>query len=242
MLALFRDLFSPPRHLILFVIAAWIGLSLAEKRAERHGVSKNDLNSLTFYGLIAFIIGGRLSFALQNIPAFAKSPLGIFSINPDLFEPFGAVSVAFITLLIFGQRHHLSIWSSFDALTLFFVILTAGIGLSHLAAGTAFGNPTNLPWGINLWNATRHPTQIYEMLASLFIFALLWFKRPTRQAGIDFLTFASLLSISHLFLSAFRADSTIILNGYREEQVVSWLVLATCFVLIEIRFKQSKKG
>jgi phosphatidylglycerol---prolipoprotein diacylglyceryl transferase len=242
MLTLFRNLFSPPRHLILVIIAAWIGLSLAEKRAERYGVSKNDVNILAFYGLIAFIIGGRLSFALQNIPAFAKGPLGIFSVNPDLFDPFGAVAVAFITLLIFGQRHNLSIWSSFDALTPFFVVLTAGIGLSHLAAGTAFGNPTKLPWGINLWNATRHPTQIYEILASLFIFALLWFRRPTRQPGIDFLTFASLFSISQLFLSAFRANSTLILNGYREERVISWIVLAISFVSIEIRFKESKKG
>jgi prolipoprotein diacylglyceryltransferase len=77
MLTIFRNLFSPPRHMILLFAAAWIGLSLAEKRAERHGVSKDNLNNITFYALVALVIGGRISFILQNIPDFIKSPLGI---------------------------------------------------------------------------------------------------------------------------------------------------------------------
>ena len=83
MLTLFRNLFAPPRHLILLVIAAWIGLILAEKRSERHGISKSDLSNIAFYGVIAFLLGGRITFALQNIPAFANSPLDVFSMNPD---------------------------------------------------------------------------------------------------------------------------------------------------------------
>ena len=34
MLTLFRNLFSPPRHMILLFIAAWIGLTFAEKRSR----------------------------------------------------------------------------------------------------------------------------------------------------------------------------------------------------------------
>ena len=51
MIELFRNLFSPPRHMILLVAAAWFGLSFAEKRAERHGIQKDDLNNVIFYGL-----------------------------------------------------------------------------------------------------------------------------------------------------------------------------------------------
>lgn len=162
--------------MILLIIAAWIGLNFAEKRAERHGISKEDLNNVTFYGLIAFIIGGRISFVLQNTPAFLKNLIGIISINPDIFDPFGAAAVAFIVAFIYGQRRKLLFWHTLDALTPFFAIIFIGLGLSHLAAGTAFGKETDLPWGINLWNATRHPTQIYETLASLLTFGLLWFK------------------------------------------------------------------
>lgn len=223
--------------MILPVAAAWIGLNLAEKRAERHGISKDDLNNITFYALIAFVIGGRISFVLQNMPAFIKSPLGIISINPDIFDPLGAAAVAFIFAIIYGQRRSLLFWNTLDALTPFFAVLSIGLGLSHLAAGTAFGKETNLPWAINLWNATRHPTQIYETLASLLIFGLVWFQKQNPRPGILFLAYAALTAASQLFLQAFRGDSILIFNSLRQEQVIAWAALAACFVLFELRFK-----
>jgi phosphatidylglycerol:prolipoprotein diacylglycerol transferase len=238
MLTLFRNLFSPPRHMILLLLATWIGLTLAEKRTERHGVSKDDLNNITYYALIAFIIGGRLSFVLQNMPAFIKSPLGIISINPDIFDPLGALAVAFITAFIYGQRRGLFFWNTLDALTPYFAILSIGIGLSHLAAGTAFGKETNRAWGIDLWNATRHPTQIYETLASLLIFGLVWFQKQNPRPGILFLTYAALTSASALFIQAFRGDSTLIFNGLRQEQIIAWAALAVIFILFEYRLRE----
>lgn len=226
--------------MILLVAAAWIGLTLAEKRAERHGISKDELNNITFYGLLAFVIGGRLSFVLQNISIFLRSPSGIISINPDIFDPIGAAVVAFIVALIYGQRRDLSLWHTLDALTPFFSILTIGIGLSHLAAGTAFGKETNLSWGIDLWNATRHPTQIYETLASLLIFGLLWFQKQSPRPGILFLTFAALTAASHLFITAFRGDNAFIFNSLNQNQVIAWIILATSFIALEFRFKQTK--
>ncbi|MEW6406730.1 MAG: prolipoprotein diacylglyceryl transferase family protein [Chloroflexota bacterium] len=242
MLTLFRNLFAPPRHMILLVIAAWIGLTLSEKRADRHGASKEDLNNITFYGLIAFILGGRVSFILQNISAFTKSPLGIFSINPDLFDPFGAGVVAVIAALVYGQRRKLALWSTLDALTPFFAILAVGLGLSHLAAGTAFGTPTDLPWAIDLWNAERHPTQVYEILASLLTFILLWLKKMDSRPGILFLTFAALTAGWNLLIQAFRGDSTLILSGLRQGQVIAWILLLVSFVLIEIRLAQENSS
>ena len=238
MLTTFRDLFSPPRHMILLVAAAWLGLTLTEKRAERHGISKENINNIIFYGLLAFVIGGRLSFILQNTIAFIKSPLGIISVNPDMFDPAGGTAVAFLVALIYGQRSGLLFWDTLDALTPFFAILSIGMGLGHLAAGKAFGKETDLAWGINLWNATRHPTQLYETFASLLIFILLWFKRHDPRPGILFLTFAALTAGSQLFIQAFRGDSILILNGIKQEQVVALAALTGIFILLEYRIKE----
>ncbi len=240
MLTIFRDLFSPPRHMILLVVSAWIGLTLAEKRSERHGISKENINNVIFYGLIAFIIGGRISFVLQNISAFTKSPLNIFSVNPDLFDNVGAIAAASIAVLVFVQKNRLSFWSTLDALTPFFSTLAIGLGLSHLAAGTAFGLPTKLPWSIDLWNASRHPSQIYEILASILIFSLLWFKKHDPRPGILFLTYSTLTAGFQIFLVAFRADQTLILNGIRQGQIFAIAILLTSFILIEVRLFQLK--
>jgi phosphatidylglycerol---prolipoprotein diacylglyceryl transferase len=240
MLEIFQTLFSPPRHMILLVIAAWLGLTFSEKRAEQHGITKDDLNNVSFYGLLAFVIGGRITYALQNLPAFTKSPLGIFSINPDLFDPLGGLAIAFISALIYGQRKQIRFWDMLDALTPFFAVLTIGSGLSHLAAGTAYGKPTDLPWGMDLWNEVRHPTQIYEIIVSLLVLGLLWRIKQMPRSGILFLTFSALTAFFQLLILAFRGDSTLILNGLRQEQVIAWVVLAASFVLIEARFAAPK--
>jgi len=238
MITIFRNIFSPPRHIILLVIAVWVGLNLAEKHSERHGVSKDQINNLTFISLVAFIIGGRIFYLLQNIPAFIKSPLDIISINPDIFDPLGGIAVTLIVAFVYCQRQNISLWASLDSLTPLFAILALGLGLSHLAAGTAFGKETEVAWGINLWNATRHPTQIYEILASILIFCLLWFKKFDPRPGILFLTFAALTAGAQLFIQAFRGESTFILGGLRQGQVIAWICLIFIFFLLELRLKK----
>ena len=235
MLDLFRTLFAPPRHFILIVAALWIGLALAEKRAEGHGISRDALNNLTFYGILAYVIGGRVLYVLANLSAFAPSPLSLFSPNPDLFAPTGALIAALLVGLIYGKRQNLPFWEILDALTPIFAVLAIGLSLAHLAAGTAYGSPTDLPWGINLWNATRHPTQIYELIASLIIFGLLSFRKSASLPGIHFLDFTALTAGAHLFIEAFRGDSELVLGGFRLTQILAWSVLAVALFLSERR-------
>ena len=241
MLTGFRNIFSPPRHLMLMVIAIWVGLSLAEKRADRHGIGKDELSSLTFYSVIAFLFGGRISFVLQNVPAFSQSPLDMISINPELFDLLGAAIVALLAAFIYAQGHGLFRWSTLDALTPIFATAAIGLGLSHIAAGTAFGLPTNLPWAIDLWSDNRHPTQIYETLGAMLTFALLWFRRRRPHAGGEFLLFMEITAGYQLFIGAFRADSRLLLNAYKADQVIAWSMLALGFALSELAGRRSKK-
>ncbi len=162
MLTLFRNLFSPPRDLILVVVAIWVGLYLAEKRSARHGVNNDDLNNIVFFPLIGFLLGGRLLFAFENLSAFTRSPQSLISLNLDLFDSLGGLAVAIIVALVYGQRRKLAWWPTLDALTPVFAVFAVGLGLAHLASGSAFGKETTLPWGMKLWGAVRHPSQVYE--------------------------------------------------------------------------------
>lgn len=233
MIDLFRSYFAPPRDLILLLAALWIGLALAEKRAGRHGVPTEALNNIVYYSLFGYILGGRLLYALENFPVFAQSPLSLISINLDLFDPVAGFIVAVMVGSVYGSRQKLPLWSTLDSLTPLAALLGVGLALSHLAAGTAFGSPTELPWGIELWNATRHPTQVYELAAALLIFAVIWFRRESRSAGSDFLSFVALTATARLFLEAFRGDSTLVFGGFRLDQILSWFVLLLALSLYE---------
>lgn len=233
MISLFRSLFAPPRHLILVLAALWIGLALLEKRAGRHGISRDALSNLVYYSILSYIVGGRLLFVLANLSAFADSPLSIFSLNIDLFDPLGALLTAVLVGLIYGQRLKLPLWRTLDALTPLFATLAIGLSLSHLAAGTAFGSPTALAWGMDLWNAKRHPTQIYELIAALLIFAVIWFGKKGSPSGSVFLIFTALTAAARLFLETFRGDSTLVFGGLRLAQIIAWIILALVFLASE---------
>lgn len=237
MLETLQDFFAPPRHMLFLVLAAWLGLTLSERRTERHGISKDDLNNIIFYSLIAFVIGGRLMFILQNLAVFAKKPLDVISINPDLFDPFGALAFAFIVAVVFGQRKQLGLWSSLDALTPFFAVLAIGLGLSHLAEGTIHGTPTSAPWGIVFQGDARHPVSLYEVLASFLALGLVWRFGGRLPPGVTFLSFASFTAASQLLLQGFSTNTAILLGQYRGEQVLAWSALFFCFILLEGRLR-----
>ena len=104
MIESFRSLFAPPRDLILLGAALWIGLALAEKRSERHSVSKEALNNIPFYSILGFIIGGRSLFALANVSSFVESPLSLFSINIDLFDSMGGMLTAILVGFAYARK------------------------------------------------------------------------------------------------------------------------------------------
>ena len=135
MIEAFRFLFAPPRHLILLLVALWLGLYLSEKRVGRHRISKEALNNMIYYSILGYVIGGRVLFALANVSAFAQSPFSIFSINMDLFDPVGAFVTGLLVGFVYGQRHELPLWPTLDDLTPLFAALGIGLSLSHLAAG-----------------------------------------------------------------------------------------------------------
>lgn len=243
MLATFQNIFAEPRHMILLIAAAWLGLTLSERRTENFRVTKDDLNNIIFYMLTAFVVGGRVLYVFQNIGAFAKSPVSIISINPNLFDPLGGLAAGLITMFVYNQMKEIPIWNALDSLTPFFAVIAIGVGLSHLASGDAFGIPTDLPWGVKLWNAYRHPTQIYETLASLMILGWVWRFKPKHRSGLVFLTFAALTCASHLFLQSFRANDTFLLNQFRSGQILAWCALLISFIFLESRLtNESKTG
>jgi phosphatidylglycerol:prolipoprotein diacylglycerol transferase len=225
----------------LFLIASvYIGMMLTEKRASQSGLNSASLDNLILLSLFGFLAGGRLSFALAHWDSFRASPLDIFSLNASLFDLTGGLAIGFIIALVYGQRKGLAFWPTLDALTPFFATVMVGLGLSHLASGSAFGKETSLPWGIELFGAKRHPSQVYEVAFALFILSLVGMRKPLPTAGAQFLTFVAWTAGARLFLEAFRGDSTLVFGGLRLGQILAWVVLAVAFLALS-RLQSTQK-
>lgn len=234
MLELFREVFAPPRDLILLIIAGWVGLWIAERRAKRTAVSEKAVDTLVGTMALAFLVGGRLFYAAGHLPAFISSPASLVSLNVGLFDSWGALASAAIAAAIAMQRRRLPGWQSLDQLTPFFAAVGIGMALSHLASGAAFGRETNLPWAITLWGAQRHPTQVYELIASSIALVVVLSRPVEARPGTTFLLWVALAAGSRLITEGFRGDSTLIFGGLRLAQIASWAVLGAALVGLEI--------
>ena len=214
---------------LILIIGIWLGASLAEKHAARHKLAGETVFNLIFTGLAAYIIGGRLSYAIQHPAAFSDNLLNLFSRNLGLFDPIGGLVVALIAVVIFGQRKNLPVWPTLDAVTPALAVFMLAMPLANLASGEAFGAPSDLPWAIELWGAARHPVQLYEALAAALILWAIWPGRLEKSSfgGSIFLQFAGFSALARLFFEAFRGGSVVFTPlNLRTAQVIAWLVLA----------------
>ncbi len=218
---------------LILLLGLWLGLTLVERFAPRHGLPAERLYNLALTGLVAGLLGARLAYALRYFSAFAANPLSLFSLNPGLLDVPGGIGLGLIAAWVYGQRKGLPLWPTLDALTPGLALFAAAVGLSHLASGAAYGAPTGLPWGVELWGARRHPTQIYEIVLAALILWAVWPGRGLRLAarrsarpGARFLAFAACSAAARLLLEAFRGDSLLLAGGVRAAQAAAWVILA----------------
>ncbi len=222
---------------LLILLALWFGLSLAEKMAPRFGIKPDMIYTSIGLGLISGLIGARVSFVGLHLDAFIKDPRAAISLNYQLMDFWGGIVFAGIAILIYGVRNRLNWYQYFDALTPFIAVIFVAFSLAQLANGTGYGVLSNLPWAINLWGASRHPTQIYDFLASAGI--LIWLILSTRNqwnriGGLTFLRFVALTSISRVIMHGFLADTEIVFGHFRSSQVSAWIVLVLSVISIFI--------
>ncbi|MCC6189261.1 MAG: prolipoprotein diacylglyceryl transferase [Anaerolineales bacterium] len=221
----------------------WLGLSLAEKEAERLGraapgagagrLTGEAIYQLALVGLAAGLIGARLAYALRFPAAYRADPLGLLALTPVTLSRAEGLLAAGAAMALFGARRKLPLRPTLDALAPAAAMVGVALALAHLASGDAFGLPTTVPWRIHLWDDYRHPTQVYELLGALAALGVWW--RQSRQApgaphapgwGQRFLSVAALSAAARILVEGFRGDSLLLASGLREAQVWAWLILA----------------
>ncbi len=224
---------------LMLLLSLWIGITLAEKSAKAYKVSPEKLSNLIFVALVAGVLGARIAYIAQFPQAFSKNLFNMLSLNPGLLDVTGGTVAAIIGAFVYGQKKEMDLWKTLDALIPFFGMLAIGLATANLASGDAFGVETTLPWGIELWGAKRHPTQIYALIGALVTLNLLYPpKQGARfQTGMSFLTFVAATTGYTLFIEAFRGDSTLIWGGIRAEQVATFIVLAVALWMLDKRLR-----
>lgn len=166
---------------LLFALGFAIGYFIMLKFFKKEKVPVKLLDQLTTYMVIATVIGARLGHCLFYEPAYYLShPLEIFKIWEGGLASHGAAIAILIAVYIFSRKNKISFLWSMDRIATVTALAGFFIRMGNLANSEIYGRETSLPWGFIYENSDklklpRHPTQIYEGLAYLLIFALLMF-------------------------------------------------------------------
>jgi phosphatidylglycerol:prolipoprotein diacylglycerol transferase len=187
---------------------------------------------------------------LWHVGAFWKGGLAFY----------GGLAGGIAVIWVYGRYKKIPCLELFDFLTPPVAIGLAVTRLGCFLNGCCFGKPTRMPWAVQFpshshvhvqqWHqglidlAGRplpvHPTQLYELVAALAIFALLWMRYPRRGfAGEIFFNFGLLYSAWRFISEFWRADSLMasiqygqwMLNVYQLMSVLLFLLFAGLMTL-----------
>jgi len=205
---------------LLVILGIWVGLSQSEPAARRRGLPAEALTAVTGLSLLVGLLSARFGYVLQNLSAYASRPLDALALNPSALDVWSGLVGGAAAALVLMRRRRMPLPDFLDALTPGLAAFSVFLGLSHLAGGAAFGAQTDLPWAITLWGARRHPTQVYEALAGLILFALIR-RRADPVPGQTFLLWLAGASLAAMTIEGFRGDSLLGPYGTRLWQIPS---------------------
>ena len=209
----------PAKPLILllgFYVALWLG----SKGAESLGIEGDHVWNCGFLSAVGGLLVGRLAYAARYPSVYIPDPLALLSPRLSTFVPWAAVLGGILTCFVYLRRHRIHLGRFVDAITPALVLLWGALALANLFAGDAYGEVTTVPWGIEMWGAVRHPTQLYDMLGAVATLFWLFLKPSPRGRGIWGWRLLFAYSTWHLFIDAFRGDGAVVWGGYRLAQVL----------------------
>jgi phosphatidylglycerol:prolipoprotein diacylglycerol transferase len=206
---------------LLLLLGLYLGSALAERAARRSGGAAlaEQLSWLTLPTLAGATVGGRLWYGLLSWELYGASPQLFFAPRiADLAWPGALLGGGLVAWLCCRWRGFAAAEVA-DAAALGLPAAQAIASLGLLLSGEAFGAPTTLPWGIPLFGASRHPTQLYLVLAALLSAAALHaMARRPRPPGALFAAYLGLQGLTLLLLEPLRGDSLLLPLGVRAAQ------------------------
>ncbi|HSD64777.1 MAG TPA: prolipoprotein diacylglyceryl transferase [Ignavibacteriaceae bacterium] len=247
---------------IAFIIASYI----LTKEFERKKLNPNLATEITLLAIIFGIIGSKLFSLFENWSEFLQDPVGM-AFSPGGLTFYGGLILATLAIWIYVRRKKIPFLVIADG-TSPSLILAYGIGRigCHLAGDGDYGIPTSLPWGTDYSHGTvppsvmfrgtdiakhfpngivpdntpLHPTPIYEFLAALIIFYILWqLRKKDWSDGKLFMAYLVFAGIERFLVEIIRLNPRL-LFGLSEAQLISIVMIilgTTGFIYLSKRNK-----
>jgi prolipoprotein diacylglyceryl transferase len=181
---------------VLLGVGFFTGYLFARFIFKKEGVDRIVLESYGIWLLIGILVGGRLGHCLfYEFDYYIQHPLEIIkpwsgTLGKDAvftglsgFSSHGWTIGIILTLWLNSRIRKVPVLWALDIFAIVVVLAGAFVRIGNLMNSEIVGSPSELPWAFifpRVDQIARHPAQIYESLAYLFTFILV-FRYYTRK-------------------------------------------------------------
>ncbi|MCD7972675.1 MAG: prolipoprotein diacylglyceryl transferase [Candidatus Azobacteroides sp.] len=211
---------------LFFAIGFLVGYKIVERMFRKENIPQQWLDKLFIYIIVGTVIGARLGHCIfYNFDYYMSHPLEILKVwEGGLSSHGGAIGIIIAVWLYSRKVTHLSMLWTFDRLVVPVALVGAMIRTGNLMNHEIYGHPTDLPWAFRfitniryyqmgaepVFSLPSHPTQIYEALCYLIIFAVImymyWKTNAKDRQGLIFGVFLSAVFIARFFIEFIKEN------------------------------------
>ncbi len=221
---------------LILVTAIGVGAWVASREARRRGLDPGVMTDALAWVVVAGMIGARLFHVIDHWPdEYAANPLRALYVWEGGLAIWGGVVGGLAALAGFAWRRGLRIGLLADVAAPGLVLGQAIGRVACIITGDAVGKPTNGPFGFAYTQPGAMvprlgeyyiPTQVYEILMNLGIFAVIWRLRERKlpEGGL-FLTYLLLYSAGRSIVT-FWSSYRVVALGLNQAQIISILAFS----------------
>jgi phosphatidylglycerol:prolipoprotein diacylglycerol transferase len=200
---------------LLFASSFLFGYIIMNRIFRNENLEESVLDRLTIYMAIGVIVGARLGHCLFYEPEYYLShPLEIILIYKGGLASHGAAIGILTAIWFFSRKEKKDYFWVLDRIAIVVALSGFFIRMGNLMNSEIYGVETTVPWGFvflkNHEVAPKHPTQIYEGLAYLAIFFLLfrmyWSKKGEHYQGLLISLATTLIFVARFFIEFLKED------------------------------------
>jgi len=229
-------------YALIVVTAVTVGIWVSAREAERKGFKKEEIYDVAFWVIFPGILGARLFHVLDHWShEYAANPIRALYIWEGGLAIWGAIVVGVLAVAVIAWRRSWRLPRLLDAVAPGLVLAQAIGRIACIITGDAMGKPTNGPFGFAYTNPEAMvpelgvyytPMPVYEIIANLGIFALLWqLRKHNWPDGLLFLVYLVLYSVER-FLLGFTSSYQILAFGLTQSQIVALVGLLVALPVI----------
>ena len=227
---------------VIVMSAIGLGVWLAAREADRKGFEKAEIYDAALWVVIAGLVGARLFHVVDHWPhEFATNPIRALYVWEGGLAIWGGVFGGLIAVAILAWRRGWQLPRLLDAVAPGLVLAQALGRVACIITGDAVGKPTTGPFGLAYTSPNAvvpqlgvyyTPMPVYEIIANLGIFAVLWQLRKRNWPDrVLFLIYLLLYSLER-FLLAFTSAYQVIAFGLTQSQLVALVALTVALPLL----------